>query len=206
MIRGAFARFLGREDRSDPSSAPTIIVGLGNPGSKYEGTRHNVGFWCIDRLAESHPGGSTRSHRLVHTSEQLIDGHRVVLAKPKTFVNESGRAVTSLFTRFRTTAANLIVVYDEMALPSGKMRIRARGGDGGHNGMKSIIGAVGTQDFVRVRIGIGRPEGQVGDVQHVLSRPSDEERRAIDEGIDRTIKAIAMTLSDGVERAMNVYN
>ena len=142
----------------------------------------------------------------MHTSEQVVDGHRVVLAKPKTFVNESGRAVTSLFTRFRATAANLIVVYDEMALPSGKMRIRARGGDGGHNGMKSIIGAVGTQEFVRVRIGIGRPEGQVGDIQHVLSRPSDEERRAIDEGIDRTIKAIAMTLSDGVERAMNVYN
>ena len=89
----------------------------------------------------------------------------------KTFVNESGRAVTSLFTRFRATANDLIVVYDEMALPSGKVRIRAWGGDGGHNGMKSIIGAVGTQEFVRVRIGIGRPEGQVGDVDHVLSRP-----------------------------------
>ena len=121
-------------------------------------------------------------------------------------MNESGRAVTSLFTRFRATAKNLIVVYDEMALPSGKVRIRARGGDGGHNGMKSIIGAVGTQEFVRVRIGIGRPEGQVGDIEHVLSRPSDEERQTIDQGIDRAIDAIAMALSDGVERAMNVYN
>ena len=206
MIRGAFARFLKREDQHDPGSAPTIIVGLGNPGSKYEGTRHNVGFWCIDRLAERHPNGSTRSHRLVHTSEQVINDHRVVLAKPRTYVNESGRAVTSLFTRFRATAANLIVVYDEMALPSGKVRIRARGGDGGHNGMKSIIGAVGTQEFVRVRIGIGRPEGQVDDIQHVLSRPSYEERRAIDEGIDLAIEAIVMTLFEGVERAMNVYN
>ena len=206
MIRGAFAKFLGRQKEPDPRSAPTIIVGLGNPGSKYEGTRHNVGFWCIDRLAESHPGGSTRSHRLVHTSEQVINGHRVVLAKPRTYVNESGRAVTSLFTRFRAAAADLIVVYDEMALPSGKVRIRARGGDGGHNGMKSIIGAVGTQEFVRVRIGIGRPEGQVDDVQHVLSRPSDEERKTIDEGIDLAIEAIVLTLSDGVERAMNVYN
>ena len=142
----------------------------------------------------------------MNTSEQVIDGHRVVLAKPKTYVNESGRAVTSLFTRFRATAANLIVVYDEMALPSGKVRIRARGGDGGHNGMKSIIDAVGTQEFVRVRIGIGRPEGQVGDVDHVLSRPSDEERKTIDEGIDLAINAIAMTLSEGVDRAMNVYN
>ena len=206
MIRGAFARFLGRQDRHDVGSVPTIIVGLGNLGSKYEGTRHNVGFWCIDHLAERHPGGSTRSHRLVHTSEQVIDGHRVVFAKPRTYVNESGRAVTSLFTRFRATAANLIVVYDEMALPSGKVRIRARGGDGGHNGMKSIIDAVGTQEFVRVRIGIGRPEGQVGDVDHVLSRPSDEERQAIDKGIDRAIEAITLTLSEGVERAMNVYN
>ena len=206
MIRGAFAKFLRREDRHDPGSTPTIIVGLGNPGSKYDGTRHNVGFWCVDRIAESYPGGSTRSHRLVHTSEQVVDGHRIVLAKPRTYVNESGRAVTSLFTRFRATAKDLIVVYDEMALPSGKVRIRARGGDGGHNGMKSIIGAVGTQEFVRVRIGIGRPEGQVGDVQHVLSRPSDEERRAIDEGIDRAVEAIVMTLSEGVEGAMNVYN
>ena len=206
MIRDAFAKFLGREERPKPGSTPTIIVGLGNPGSKYEGTRHNVGFWCIDHLAESHPAGAARSHRLVHTSEQVIDGHRVVLAKPKTFVNESGRAVTSLFTRFRATANDLIVVYDEMALPSGKVRIRARGGDGGHNGMKSIIGAVGTQEFVRVRIGIGRPEGQVGDVDHVLSRPSDEEHRAIDEGINRAIAAITLTLSQGVDRAMNVYN
>ena len=206
MLRGAFAKFLRREGRPDPASAPTIIVGLGNPGPKYVGTRHNVGFWCIDRLAECHQGGSTRSHRLVDTSEQVIDGQRVVLAKPRTYVNESGRAVTSLFTRFHATAKDLIVVYDEMALPSGKVRIRARGGDGGHNGMKSIINAVGTQEFVRVRIGIGRPEGQAGDVQHVLSRPSDEERRAIDEGIQRAIEVISLTLSDGVERAMNVYN
>ena len=206
MIRGAFAKFLGRQERPKPASAPTIIVGLGNPGSKYEGTRHNVGFWCIDRLAESHPAGSMHSHRLVHTSEQVISGHRVVLAKPRTYVNESGRAVTSLFTRYRASAVNLIVVYDEMALPSGKVRVRARGGAGGHNGMKSIIGVVGTQEFVRVRIGIGRPEGQVGDVQHVLSRPSDVERQAIDEGIELAIEAIVTTLSEGVERAMNAYN
>jgi len=93
-----------------------------------------------------------------------------------------------------------------MALPSGKVRIRARGGDGGHNGMKSIIGAVGTQEFVRIRIGIGRPEGQIGDIEHVLSRPSEDERRAIDEGIDLAVEAIVMTLSEGVEHAMNVYN
>ena len=197
---------MGREDGREPASVPTIIVGLGNPGPKYEGTRHNVGFRCIDRLADSSPGGAARSHRLAHTFEQVVAGRRVVLAKPRTYVNESGRAVTSLFTRFRAAASDLIVVYDEMALPYGKVRIRARGGHGGHNGMRSIIGAVGTQEFARVRIGIGRPEGQAGDVQHVLGRPSDEERRAIDEGIDRAVEAIGMILSEGVDHAMNVYN
>ncbi len=207
MIRRAFAKFLARRNPSNPISAPTIIVGLGNPGPKYEGTRHNVGFRCVDLLAQSHPaGGSTRSHRLVHTSEQTIAGHRIILAKPRTYVNESGRAITSLFTRFRASAENLIVVYDEMALPAGKVRIRARGGDGGHNGMKSILKAVGTQEFARVRIGIGRPNGQTSDIEHVLGRPSAEERRVIDEGIERAIEAITLTLSDGVERAMNVYN
>lgn len=206
MIRGTFARFLGREKQGASSSVPTIIVGLGNPGSKYEGTRHNVGFWFIDKLERSHPGSTSKSHRLVNTAELAIDGHRVVLAKPRTYVNESGRAVTSLFTRFRASAANLIVVYDEMALPSGKIRLRARGGDGGHNGMKSIIGAVGTQEFVRVRIGIGRPGGQIGDIEHVLSKPSESDRQAIDAGIDRAIEAVLMTFTEGVERAMNVYN
>ncbi len=206
MIRGAFARFLGGEKQGASSNVPTIIVGLGNPGSKYEGTRHNVGFWFIDKLARSHSGSTSKSHRLVNTTELAIDGQRVVLAMPRTYVNESGRAVTSLSTRYRASAANLIVVYDEMALPSGKIRLRARGGDGGHNGMKSIIGAVGTKEFVRVRIGIGRPEGMVGDIDHVLSRPNNEERRAIDSGIDRAIEAVLMTLTEGVERAMNVYN
>lgn len=140
------------------------------------------------------------------TAEGAIEGHRVVLAKPKTYVNNSGQAVTSLFTRYRAKAENLIVVYDEMALPSGRLRIRARGSHGGHNGMKSIISAIGTQEFVRLRIGIGRPEGRVGDVDHVLSKPTVEERKAIDEGVDRAIDAIVMTLTEGVERAMNVYN
>ena len=197
---------MGREDGRELASVRTIIVGLGNPGPKYEGTRHNVGFRCIDRLADSSPGGAERSHRLAHTFEQVVASRRVVLAKPRTYVNESGRAVTSLFTRFRAAASDLIVVYDDMALPYGKVRIRARGGHGGHNGMRSIIGAVGTQEFARVRIGIGRPEGQVGDIQHVLGRPSDEERRAIDKGIDRAVEAIGMILSEGVDRAMNVYN
>jgi PTH1 family peptidyl-tRNA hydrolase len=206
MIRGAFTKFLGRNDRSDSSSTSTIILGIGNPGSEYQRTRHNVGFWCIDRLAEKYSIQSSKKHRLVDTAEGTVEGHRIVLAKPKTYVNNSGQAVTSLFTRYRTKAENLIIVYDEMALPSGKLRIRGRGSHGGHNGMRSIIGAVGTQDFVRVRIGIGRPEGRVGDINHVLSKPTGEERKAIDEGVERAIEAIVMTLTEGVDRAMNVYN
>ncbi len=206
MIRGAFAKLLGRDDESDPGSAPTIILGIGNPGTEYRRTRHNVGFWCVNRLAEKYSIHASKKHRLVDTAEGNVDGYRVVLAKPKTYVNNSGQAVTSLFTRYRAKAENLIVVYDEMALPSGKLRIRAHGSHGGHNGMRSIIGAVGTQEFARVRIGIGRPEGRVGDIDHVLSKPTGNERKAIDEGIDRAIEAIVMTMTDGVDRAMNVYN
>jgi PTH1 family peptidyl-tRNA hydrolase len=206
MVRGAFAKLLRRDDRSGPASTPTIILGIGNPGRGYELTRHNVGFWCIDRLAEKHSIQGTKKHRLADTTEGSIDSQRVVLVKPKTFVNNSGQAVTSMFTRYRAKVESLIVVYDDMALPSGKLRIRARGSHGGHNGMRSIIGAVGTQEFVRLRIGVGRPEGRLGDIDHVLSKPTAEERKSIDEGIDRAIDAIGMTLTEGVDRAMNVYN
>ena len=206
VIRGTFARVFGRRERSASQPTPTIIVGIGNPGREYEGTRHNVGFQCVDRIAEAHEFGSARRHRLAHTAEGEIRGHRVVLAKPSTYVNESGRAVTSLLTRYRARAENVIVVYDDMALPSGKVRIRARGSHGGHNGMKSIIAALGAQEFARVRIGIGRPEGRAGDVEHVLGRPTQQERTAIDAGIARAVQAVEAALEMGVERAMNAYN
>lgn len=206
VIRGTFARVFGRGERAASQPTPTIIVGIGNPGREYEGTRHNVGFQCVDGIAEAHEFGSARRHRLVHTAEGAIRGHRVILAKPSTYVNESGRAVTSLLTRYRARAENVIVVYDDMALPSGKVRIRARGSHGGHNGMKSIIAALGTQEFARVRIGIGRPEGRAGDVEHVLGRPTQPERTAIDAGIARAVQAVEAALETGVERAMNAYN
>lgn len=192
--------------RSDRSPAPTIIVGIGNPGREYEGTRHNVGFQCVDRIAEAHEFGASRRHRLVHTAEGQIRGRRVVLAKPSTYVNESGRAVTSLLTRYRARAENVIVVYDDMALPSGRVRIRAAGSHGGHNGMKSIIAALGTQEFARVRIGIGRPDGRTGDVEYVLGRPTERERKTIDAGIAQAVEAVETALDTGIERAMNEYN
>lgn len=206
MLRSTITKLFEREDKPQPQSVPTIILGFGNPGKDYERTRHNVGFWCIDRLADKHSIRTMKNHRLVDAAEGAIEGHRVVLAKPKTYVNNGGQAVTSLFTRYRAKAENLIVVYDEMALPSGKLRIRSRGSHGGHNGMKSIIGAVGTQEFVRLRIGIGRPESQVGDIDHVLSKPTADEFKAIDEGIDRAIEAITMMMTDDVDQAMNTYN
>lgn len=165
-----------------------------------------MGFQCVDRIAEVHEFGAASRHRLVHTAEGQIRGRHVVLAKPNTYVNESGRAVTSLLTRYRARAENVIVVYDDMALPSGRVRIRAAGSHGGHNGMKSIIAALGTHEFARVRIGIGRPEGRTGDVEYVLGRPTERERKTIDAGIARAVEAVETALDTGIERAMNEYN
>ena len=192
---------LGRRRR--PSK---LVVGLGNPGGQYERTRHNVGFWCLDRLAgESSIPISTR-HRLSVLGEGRIGGQAVALAKPRTFVNESGRAVTSLMSRYRARIDDLLVVYDDMDLAPGKMRIRHQGGPGGHRGMRSIIEALGSQEFARLRIGIGRPALDDDDVAHVLGKMSSEDRRLVDRAIERAAQAIVCLLTEGVDVAMNRFN
>ena len=145
--------------RQDPTER-TIIFGIGNPGTKYQRTRHNVGFWCIDKLAQVHGIVIAKNTRLTDLGEGLIGESPAVLVKPKTFVNESGRAITSVLSRYRTKANRFIVVHDEMALPTGRLRIRPNGSHAGHNGVKSIISALGTQEFTRIKIGVGRPRGE----------------------------------------------
>ena len=166
------------------------MIGLGNPGERYAATRHNVGQWCIDRLRERHSIELSRRSRLAAAGEGAIAGRRVVLAKPRTFMNESGRAVTSLMAQHRAGPGDLLIVYDEMDLPAGSVRLRARGGSGGHNGMKSIIEAAGTQEIARLRIGIGRPIGDVGEVEHVLSSMRPEDRARVAEAVDLAADAI----------------
>ena len=192
---------LGR--RRQPSK---LVMGLGNPGGQYERTRHNVGFWCLDRVAVDSSIPISTRHRLAVLGEGRIGGQAVALAKPRTFVNESGRAATSLMSRYRARIDDLLVVYDDMDLSPGKMRLRPEGGPGGHKGMRSIIEALGTQKFVRLRIGIGRPAQYDDDVGHVLGTMSSDDRKLVDQAIERAAQAIVCLLTEGVDVAMNHFN
>jgi PTH1 family peptidyl-tRNA hydrolase len=186
--------------------ASKLVVGLGNPGGQYERTRHNVGFWCLDRLACDSSISISKRHRLVVLGEGEIGGHSVALAKPRTFVNESGRAVVSLMARYRASVDDLLVVYDDMDLSPSKIRLRPQGGPGGHNGMKSIIEALGTQNFARLRIGIGRPAPEDDDVGHVLGAMPSDDREMVDQAIDRAAQAVVCLLAEGVDEAMSRFN
>jgi PTH1 family peptidyl-tRNA hydrolase len=189
-----------------PKGRRGLVVGLGNPGQQYEKTRHNVGFWCIDRLGEQHSIKINRRSRLALTGEGRIEDEDIVLAKPRTYVNESGQAVTSLMARYRASASDLLVVYDDMDLPAGKIRLRPNGGPGGHNGIKSIIGSLGTQGFARLRVGVGRPGPGDDQIEHVLGRASTEDQGLVDAAVETAVEVIACYLSEGVETAMNRYN
>ena len=188
-------------------------MGLGNPGSEYAGNRHNVGFWTVNRLARR-LGIAIRQHsRTASLGEGTYRGRRLVLAKPRTYVNRSGDAVQELVRRYGLAPEQVLVVYDDLDLPVGRVRVRARGGHGGNNGMKSIIAALGTEEFPRVRIGIGRPvvNGEPSydpDVvaQWVLTDQPPEERAKLDEAVVRAQEAILTLLDEGIEAAMNRFN
>ena len=190
------------EDR--PAPLPWVVVGLGNPGKRYERNRHNVGFHCVDLLAARHgiSLGDRRAHAVL--GQGGLDGASVVLAKPRTYMNRSGVAAVYLAQRFGVRPSHLLVVTDDMDLPLGTLRLRAAGGSGGQNGLNSIIEELGTQDFPRLRIGIGRPLG--GAVQHVLSSFSAEEDEAVREVLGRAADVVEACMADGVETAMNRFN
>ena len=198
------AIFGSRMRRAAPPSR--IIVGLGNPGSQYAETRHNVGFWCVDRIAADHSIALTRRHRSSIIGEGEVDGHRVVLAKPRGYVNRSGQAIDYVLARYSISPQALLVIYDDMELPLGKIRLRPEGGAGGHNGIKSVIEAAGTQDFPRMRIGIGRPPEGSGAIAYVLDSMTEEERATADEVVARASQAVATLLTDGIAVAMNRFN
>ncbi len=191
---------------SEEQRKPTrIVVGLGNPGPRYRDTRHNVGFGCVDLLAERWGIAVNDRRRTTILGQGYRDGVPVVLAKPRTFMNLSGESVAYLLARFGGRPADLVVVYDEMALPLGRIRLRARGSDAGHNGIKDIIRTVHTVDFPRLRIGIGGP-GMSGSVDHVLGRFSDEETPMVNASILRSAEAVECLLTEGIDIAMNRYN
>jgi peptidyl-tRNA hydrolase, PTH1 family len=181
-----------------------LIVGLGNPGRDYAGTRHNVGFEVVDGLAKRYHTRIARRMGRATIVRVNIAGSDVTLMKPQTFMNLSGDAVANFARREKVQPSEILVVYDDMALPLGKIRIRPQGSAGGHNGMKSIIARLGTDEFPRVRIGIGSARRDA--IDHVLSTFHRMEKQAVHEAILSAADAIEMILSDGLDAAMNEFN
>lgn len=183
-----------------------LIVGLGNPGRKYADNRHNVGFRCVDHLASAHGLSFSRRQSQASIALGIVLRRSVVLAKPRTFMNRSGHPVSSLARFYRVPLDRLLVVYDDLDLPLGTTRMRPSGGSGGHRGMRSIIRQLGSQQFSRLRIGIGRPPGRMDPADYVLQDFSDEEEVVLGRTLDQATAAIEIWLGQGVEEAMNHYN
>ena len=192
---------------------PSLVVGLGNPGAAYARHRHNVGAWSLNRLAKM-LGAEFRSRSgVVELAEATLDGRRVVLARPRVFMNESGKAVQGALKKYGLKPEQMVVVYDDLDSPTGRVRIRAKGGHGGHNGLRSIVGVTGSQAFARLKIGIGRPvvNGEpTWDPEHVasyvLAAPGPSDRTTLEEAAERAAEALECLLRDGVETAMQRYN
>lgn len=188
-----------------------LIVGLGNPGPEFAGTRHNVGWMCLERLARRVGVSFDRYQFRAQLAFWADDGRKVALAKPLTFMNRSGEAVGPLVRFYKVSLDRLMVVYDDLDLPPGRIRIRPKGGAGGHHGMESIIEKLGSSDFPRLRVGIGRPPGpRAYDpevvARYVLTSFSAAERPLIDAALDRAVEALIVWVREGIEAAMNRFN
>jgi PTH1 family peptidyl-tRNA hydrolase len=191
-----------------------LVVGLGNPGREYVGTRHNIGFEVVDRLAEKL--GWARAgdfDRLARTKFDglMLDGpfsemEKLVLLKPTTYMNLSGRAVQAALAFYQATPADVMIVLDDLALPCGRLRLRGSGSSGGHNGLKDIERALGTQDYPRLRLGIDPPSPPIAGKDYVLGRFSPEQRKLIDPAIDRATGAIVTWIDKGIDTAMSQFN
>lgn len=225
-MRARFASFRGRllhpltgqhapaEPAEDPAGGrtPALVIGIGNPGAEYGNTRHNVGAWCVALLARRH-GVQLQRHGGVDRASIEVDGRTLHLARVRAFVNASGPPAAAEARRLRLSPGRLLFVYDDIDLPVGVMRIRPHGGHGGHNGVRSLISALDSDAFARIRIGVDRPydDGQpVRDPQRVgdwvLSAPSPEERERINEAVGLAADAIEAAVVDGIDIAMNQFN
>ncbi|HLH42283.1 MAG TPA: aminoacyl-tRNA hydrolase [Bryobacteraceae bacterium] len=187
----------------------SLVVGLGNPGQEYEFTPHNLGFLVIDRLAASHAIRVSRRENMSLVGIGSIGGKRVALAKPQTYMNLSGPAVKGLLERYELGPERLLVVYDELDLPWGTLRIRPEGSAAGHNGIKSLIANLGTMKFARVRLGIdqpGRDRSAGAGRKFVLGRFGREQKKEVEEAVARGAEAVESILAEGVEKSMAVFN
>jgi peptidyl-tRNA hydrolase, PTH1 family len=183
-----------------------LVVGLGNPGEEYEFTPHNLGFLAIDRLAGSHAIRVSRKENMSLVGLGSIRGIQVALAKPQTFMNLSGPAVSGLLERYELKPDRLIVVYDELDLPWGTIRVRPKGSAAGHKGMKSVIGSLGTSEIARVRMGI-HPGREFGEGAKFVTAPFKRaQRQEVEEAVGRAAEAVESILAEGVEKSMAIFN
>jgi PTH1 family peptidyl-tRNA hydrolase len=186
-----------------------LVVGLGNPGPRYAATRHNAGFLVVDLLADR-IGGRFKAHKSSSGRADVLEGRLagvpVVLAKPRSYMNESGGPVVSVARFFKIPLERIVVVHDELDLPFGALRLKLGGGDGGHNGLRSVSAALGAKDYLRVRFGIGRPPGRQDPADFVLKEFAATERKDLAFSVDRAADAVEALLSGGLEPAQNTYN
>ena len=184
-----------------------IIVGLGNPDKQYEGTRHNAGFDVIDHLAEKYNiSVDTKKHR-AYIGKGVIEGQKVILAKPQTYMNLSGESVFSMTDYYKVAPEEeLLVIYDDISLDVGQLRIRKKGSAGGHNGIKNIIAHLGTMDFPRIKVGVGEKPKGYDLADYVLGKFSKGERELMEEGYQNAVEAVAAIVQGNIEQAMNQYN
>lgn len=183
-----------------------VIVGLGNPGLRYRGTRHNIGFAVLDAFAGRHGARVRRRWCRSLVGDARITGESFLLVKPQTFMNASGEAVREVLMRSKKKPGDLLVISDDVNLPLGTIRLRPRGSAGGHHGLESIIHCLRSSDFVRLRIGVGEGRSSRDVIPHVLGRFHKTEKKLVDEVVARSVDCVEMLISDGIEAAMNAYN
>lgn len=192
--------------RRPPVSIDLLVVGLGNPGAEYERTRHNCGADTVALLARRHGGSLRRDKVKALAGTVTVAGRRLLLAWPQTYYNESGQAVGALARRHDLDADRVVVVHDELDLPPGRLKVKVGGGLAGNNGLRSIKAHLGTDAFLRVRIGVGKPPGRQDGAAHVLRRPGKKEREDLDIAIEEAADAVECIATDGIDAAMTRFN
>jgi PTH1 family peptidyl-tRNA hydrolase len=193
------------KNETSPDSV-RLIVGLGNPGSEYQNTRHNVGFLVLDRLAEMAGIQIGKKAFKGLTGEGRLENRKAALLKPQTYMNLSGQSVREAMRFYRMAPEDILVICDDVNLPVGRLRLRPEGSHGGQNGLKSVIAEIGTDAFPRLRVGVGRPEGEKGLIGHVLGKWGPDELPVVREQTERATDAIRFILSEGIDAAMNRFN
>ena len=183
-----------------------IIVGLGNPEPEYSNTRHNMGFDVINKLAKENDISLNRTKFNAVYGTGIIEGEKVILIKPQTFMNNSGESAKEFVDFYKEPLDNLMVIFDDMDTEIGTIRVRAKGGPGSHNGMKSMVNCLNSEEFARIRIGIGRPVGEYDRIDYVIGQMPDEEKQILEKGQDVAVNAIKYWIKNGIDNTMNKYN